>query len=82
MAVSLGKVDDPSNREDVMSDQVLDEEANEVSVPERPVTITLHLSAADVELALASGGGTLCRRAMHALVLARVFDVEDLELAA
>ena len=51
-------------------------------MPERPVTITLHLSAADVELALASGGGTLCRRAMHALVLARVFDVEDLELAA
>jgi hypothetical protein len=51
-------------------------------VPERSVTITLHLSPADVELAFTSGGSTLCRRAMHALVLAHVFDVEELELAA
>ena len=65
-----------------MSDPNSDEEVMDVFVPERPVTITLHLSPADVELAFTSGGGTLTRRAMHALVLAQVFDLDDLDLAA
>ena len=44
--------------------------------------ITLHLSTAAVELALTSGGGSLCKPAIRALVLAGVFDVDELEVAA
>ena len=65
-----------------MDEQPQDREAAEVYVPERPVTITLRLSPADIELALTSGGSSLCRPAMRALILARIFDVDDLEIAA
>lgn len=65
-----------------MSEQVLDEEAMERLVADRPVTITLHLSSAEVEMALTSGGLSLCRPAMRALVLARVLEATDLEKAA
>jgi hypothetical protein len=82
MAISLSKFDNSFIREDPMNEQIRDKEAIEIFVAERPVTITLHLSCADIELALRSGGASLCRPAMHALVLARVFDVDDLELAA
>lgn len=65
-----------------MSEQKEEQEVTDVFVPERPVTITLHLSPADVELALTSGGCSLCGPAIRALVLARVFDVDDLECTA
>jgi hypothetical protein len=65
-----------------MSEPIFGDEATEISVPERPMTITLHLTAVDVELALASEGGSLRRPTMQALVLARVFDLDELELAA
>lgn len=46
-----------------MSEQVLDEEAMERLVADRPLTITLHLSSAEVEMALTSGGLSLpCAR--------------------
>ena len=65
-----------------MDEQIQDQEDGEAYVPERPVTITLHLSPADIELALTSGGSSLCVPAIRALVLARVFDLDDLEIAA
>jgi hypothetical protein len=65
-----------------MREQVLDKEAMERLAADRPVTITLHLSSAEVEMALTTGGLSLCRPAMRALVLARVLDVTDLDRAA
>ena len=56
-----------------------DERALDGFAPERPVTLTLRLSAADVELALTSGGASLCHFAMKALVLAQVFDLDAME---
>jgi len=41
---------------------------------EQPVTIKLHLSPAEVELAMANSGLSLCLPAMRALVMARVLD--------
>ena len=64
-----------------MREHIEEQEIGEAFVPERPVTITMHLSPADVELALTSGGCSLCGPAIRALVLARVFDVDNLEYA-
>ena len=62
-----------------MGERNNEQKVSDAFVPERPVTITLHLSPADVELALTSGGCSLCGPAIRALVLARIFDVDDLD---
>jgi len=58
-----------------------DDGREEVYVAEKPLTLTLHLSPADVELALTSSGCSLSGPAIRALILARIFDVADLEAA-
>lgn len=65
-----------------MSKEVPNQDSLDFTVAERPITVTLHLSPADVELALMSGGASLCPRALRALVLARVFDVDKFEVEA
>ena len=48
-------------------------------VTDRPVTLMLRLSSADVELAMSSGGASLCHYTMKALVLAQVLDLDLVE---
>jgi hypothetical protein len=55
-------------------------EEGDLFIAERPVTITLHLSTADVELALTSAGTSLQRLAVQAVVLAKVFDMDCVEI--
>jgi hypothetical protein len=61
-----------------MGERLQDEGA--LFVSERPVTITMHLSTADVELALTSAGASLRRIAIEALVFAKVFDMDCVEV--
>jgi hypothetical protein len=63
-----------------MRDGVLDVEAMEALLTERPITITMHLTPEDVELALASGGAYLVHPAMTALIVARVLDINEIAL--
>jgi hypothetical protein len=61
-----------------MGERLVDESG--LFVRERPVTITMHLSTADVELALTSAGASLRRIAVEALVFAKVFDMDVVEI--
>ncbi len=63
-----------------MQIEPLDQNRLEAAAKQRPTRITLELSPLEVELALATGGASLCEPALRALVLASVLDADSVVL--